>query len=194
MQYTIAAHNHAHTTQTEYREVQYTVPMYRSAVVRHVIAFFARLGTAAGLIAAANWLFDYPFSGWVIWQFGPLVGGVAILISAPVLNYGIVHWYRKTTADWFGMEWLRAQEQIRSETWSGKLVRAALGKSRLLAFTAVSGLLDPVYGFIYQRGRITGTRFTAQDWWWFGLANAIGVLPWIMGTSIVVETAKISIQ
>jgi len=153
-------------------------------------SFIARFGTAAGLIAAVNWVFDYPFTGWAIWQFGALAGGVIILVVAPVVNYAIVLWYRKTTPDWFGMEWLRAQEATNADTWSGRLVRSAFRRSRLLAFVGISAFIDPVYGFIYQRGRTTGTRFTPHDWGWFGLANALGILPWILGASIVVEATK----
>jgi hypothetical protein len=164
------------------------------AVAQRVVAFFAKLGTAAGLITVANWLFDYPFTGWVIWQFGSFSGGVVILVAAPILNYLIVLWYRRTTIDWFGMEWLRAQEVVESNDWSGRFIRAALKKSRLLAFMLIATFIDPVYAFIYQRGRMSGIRFSSHDWWWFALANVLGILPWILGASIVVETAKRSIQ
>lgn len=157
---------------------------------RRLGAFVARLGTAAGFIAAVNWVFDYPVTGWVIWRFGALVGSIIILVVAPILNYLIILWYRKTTPDWFGMEWLREQEALHSDTWSGRVVRALLRKSRLLAFVAIAMLLDPIYAFIYQRGRITGVRFTVQDWWWFVVANILGVLPWVLGASVVVETAR----
>jgi len=161
-----------------------------SHVLQKSGAFVARLGTAAGMIAAANWVFDYPFTGWAVWQFGTLMGGAFILVVAPMLNYAIVHWYRRTTPDWFGMEWLRAQEAVQSPTTSGRFIRTLLRRSRLLAFAATATLLDPTYAFIYQRGRLTGTRFTPADWWWFGLANVIGILPWLISVSAVVETAK----
>lgn len=168
--------------------------MRTSVVAQRFGVFAMRFATAAGLIAAVNWLFDYPFTGWAIWQFGPLVGGAMVIAIAPVANYGIVHWYRRTSADWFGMEWLRAQEAMNSDHWTGRLVRTCLRRSRLLAFAAISALLDPTYAFIYQRGRITGGRFTAHDWWWFGAANVIGILPWIIGASVIVETAKLTIN
>jgi hypothetical protein len=153
-------------------------------------ASVARFGTAAGLIAIANWVFDYPFTGWAIWHFGALLGGAMVLVLAPLLNYGIVHWYRRTTTDWFGLEWLRAQEVLASGGWASRVARSSLRKSRLVAFASLSAFLDPVYGFIYQRGRITGTRFTPRDWWWFGLANVLGILPWIFGASLAVEAVK----
>jgi hypothetical protein len=153
-----------------------------------------RLGTVAGLIAAVNWLFDYPFTGWAVWQFGPLIGGVLVVAIAPVANYGIVHWYRRTSTDWFGMEWLRAQEAMNSDTWTGRFVRVCLRKSRLLAFAAISAFLDPTYAFIYQRGRMTGTRFTKSDWWWFATANVLGILPWVIGVSVVIEATRHAIS
>jgi hypothetical protein len=165
-------------------------PFVTSQVLRRFGAFIMRLGTTAGLIAAVNWLFDYPFSGWAVWHFGPLYGGIIIVTIALVLNYGIVLWYRTTKSDWFGMEWLRAQEALHSPAWSGRIVRLLLRKSRLLAFTAIAVLLDPIYAFIYQRGRITGTQLTVGDWWWFGLANVMGILPWMVGVTAVIETAK----
>lgn len=171
--------------------------MYAHAVT-HALqrsgAFVAKLGTTAGLIAAVNWLFDYFFTGWAIWHFGSLFGSAIIIVLALVFNYLIILWYRRTTSDWFGMEWLRAQEAVHSDTWSGKMIRSLLRKSRLLAFAAISAFLDPIYAFIYQRGRTTGTRFTPGDWWWFGLANVLGILPWVVSISAIVETAKLSIN
>jgi hypothetical protein len=157
-------------------------------------AFFARLGTAAGFIAAMNWIFDYPLTGWAIWRFGSLAGGAVIIVIAVALNYLIVLWYRKTTTDWFGMEWLRAQEAVQSVHWTGKVIRFFLRKSRLLAFAAIAALLDPIYAFIYQRGRVTGTRLTPSDWWWFGLANVLGILPWIVSMSVIIKAAKLTIN
>ncbi len=159
-------------------------------MLARLAAFVARLGTAAGLIAVVNWVFDYPLTGWLIWRLGSLVGGAIIIAIAPIANYFIVLWYRRTTPDWFGMEWLRTQEAIDSGAWSGKVIRSLLRKSRLLAFIAIAVLLDPTYAFIYQRGRMTGVRFTPADWWWFALANVLGILPWVLGASVVVETAK----
>ena len=153
-------------------------------------AFVARFATSAGLIALANWMFDYPFTGWAIWRFGPFYGGAFVIALAPVVNYGIVRWYRATTSDWFGMEWLRAQEAMNSRGLSGRFIRTCLKKSRLLAFASISALLDPTYAFIYQRGRLTGTRFTKSDWWWFASANVIGILPWVIGISVFIETMK----
>ena len=154
--------------------------------------FLVRVGTAAGLIAAVNWIFDYPFTGWAIWHFGPLIGGGILIAVAPVANYGIIRWYRGSSIDWFGMEWLRAQEAVNSNKWSGRFIRTCLKRSRLLAFAAIAAFIDPTYAFIYQRGRITGTRFTNNDWWWFATANIIGVLPWIIGASIAVEAVRLT--
>ena len=161
---------------------------------RRIGAFGVRFGTAAGLITVANWTFDYPFTGWAIWQFGAVIGGLIIIALAPLLNYFLVLWYRRTTTDWFGLEWLRAQEAVQSDTWSGKTIRSLLRKSRLLAFAAIAAFVDPTFAFIYQRGRVTGTRLTPGDWWWFGLANIIGVFPWVIGASIIVTAAKLAIH
>jgi hypothetical protein len=172
----------------------YTASMHYLAAVRRFGTFTARLGTVAGIIAVANWLFDYLVTGWAIWHFGAFVGGAIIITMALALNYCIVFWYRRTTKDWFGMEWLRAQEAVQSVTWSGRIIRSLLRKSRLLAFAAIAALVDPIYAFIYQRGRITGAQFTPGDWWWFGTANVIGILPWILGASVIIEAAKLTVN
>jgi len=182
--------NEIRNTQAVYPGMGYTSPMRLWEGERRLGSFIARFGTAAGLIAVVNWLYDYPFTGWAIWRFGTVAGGAFIIATAPVANYALAHWYRRTTPDWFGMEWLREQEALTSASWSGRIIRPLLRRSRLLAFVAIAALLDPLYAFIYQRGRITGIRFTAHDWWWFGLANIIGVLPWVLGASIIVETAR----
>jgi hypothetical protein len=125
-----------------------------------------------------------------VWQFGSVIGSALVICVALIANYFIILWYRRTTADWFGMEWLRTQEAVNSDHWTGRLVRTCLRKSRLLAFATISTFLDPTYAFIYQRGRLTGTRFTRNDWWWFATANVLGILPWVIGASLIVETAK----
>jgi hypothetical protein len=144
-------------------------------------AFLARAGIAAVVIAVLNWLFNYPFTVFVVSYFD-LIPGVLFWTSAGlILNYACIAWYKRTDKDWFGLEWLRMQGEIESDNIYAKLIRWGIRHSQLLAFGLISLFMDPIYGFMYYRGRKSGKNFDLADWWWFVLANVIGGLPWIMG-------------
>lgn len=152
-------------------------------VLKKFSTYIAQAGMAAIVIAALNWVFNYPFTALIVWQFpnDPVLGTIVWSAAGLILNYGCVVWYKRTETDYFGFEWLRMQETIESKSWKGRAIRFCLKNSRFLAFGVLSLFSDPIYGFIYQRGRQSGPRFTAHDWYWFALANVIGMLPWILG-------------
>ena len=89
--------------------------------------------------------------------------------------------YKRQTRDWFGLEYLRMKQEVQASTRLGQMIRWALRNSKFLAFGLISLFLDPVYGFLYYRGRVSGRRLDLADWYWFTLANIIGMLPWILG-------------
>lgn len=144
-------------------------------------AFLARAGTAAGLIAAVNWVFNYPFTILVVLYLDFFTGIVVWSVAGLAVNLACVMWYKRTTRDWFGLEYLRMKEEVAAETALGQAIRWAIKNSRFLAFGLISLFLDPVYGFLYHRGRVSGRNFNLADWYWFLLANIIGMLPWILG-------------
>lgn len=161
---------------------------------RRLGAFIARAGTAASLIAAVNWIFNYPFTLWIVLHFDPIPGLLIWSAVGIALNYACVAWYKKTALDWFGLEWLRMWESIDSEKLTAKAIKFFLNRSRILTFGLICLFLDPIYGFMYQRGRVSGARFDLHDWKWFILANFLGMLPWILGAHAIVEIAIIGVD
>lgn len=165
-------------------------------VLKRFSTFIAQAGTAAIVIAALNWVFNYPFTALIVWQFpnDPVMGMIVWSAAGLVLNYGCVAWYKRAETDYFGFEWLRMQETVESKSWQGGTIRFFLKNSRFLAFGVLSLFLDPIYGFIYQRGRQSGSRFTALDWYWFTLANVIGMLPWILGAYGIAQVVNWAVE
>ena len=147
------------------------------------------LGTVVVALEALNNWFDYVLSPFLIAFFGPMRGGAVFFVTAFLANYLIVLWYKRTTSDWFGLEWLRLQESASSATHIGKVLRYALRRARPLAYIAVC-IYDPAYGFIYARGRRGGSRFSKTDWLWFVASNLIGILVWIGLVSVGIELIK----
>jgi hypothetical protein len=146
-------------------------------------------GTAVAIVEGSNHLFDYVVAPALIWWLGPMNGGIAFFISALVLNYVVVVWYKKTNTDWFGMEWLRLQEDASKGGLAGKFVKSFLRKTRPLAYIGLC-IYDPIYGFIYLRGRVSGSSFSRKDWFWFMTSNLIGILFWISLVSVGIEAMK----
>lgn len=165
-------------------------------VLKKFSTFIAQAGTAAIVIAALNWVFNYPFTALIVWQFhnDPILGTVIWSASGVALNYGCVAWYKRTEVDYFGFEWLRMQESMESKSWTGATIRFLLKNSRFLAFGMLCFWWDPIYGFIYHRGRESGPRFTANDWYWFTLANIIGMAPWIFTAYAVVIVGNWAVE
>ncbi len=148
---------------------------------KRVGAFLAQAGTAAGLIAIMNWVFNYPFTILVVLYLDFFIGVVVWTVTGLAVNLACVVWYKRTTRDWFGLEYLRMQQEVQADTIWGEAIRWALRNSKFLAFGLISLFLDPIYGFLYHRGRVSGKSFDLADWYWFALANIIGMLPWILG-------------
>lgn len=148
---------------------------------KRVGAFLAQAGTAAGLIAIMNWVFNYPFTILVVLYLDFFIGVVVWTVTGLAVNLACVVWYKRTTRDWFGLEYLRMQQEVQADTIWGEAIRWALRNSKFLAFGLISLFLDPIYGFLYHRGRVSGKSFDFTDWYWFALANIIGMLPWILG-------------
>lgn len=147
-----------------------------------------RLGvssTVVALIEGVNHFFDYILSPALIFWLGPFQGGTTFFVIAFVSNYLLVVWYKRTTADWFGFEWLRLKEK----TGSKKLVELLLKKARPVTYIGLC-VYDPTYGFIYQQGRKSGSHFSPTDWGWFVLSNLIGILVWIVFMSGTIEGIK----
>lgn len=161
-------------------------PVLRWAINAYA-AFVAQAGLAAIFISSVNWVFNYPFTIWAVTYPNPVMATVVWLVAGVVLNYACVVWYKRTTKDWFGFERLRMEEAIHSGGFFARIVRFSLRKSRLVAFVLISILFDPIYGFMYQRGRASGPRFNLGDWWWFCAANILGMLPWLVGAVFAVE-------
>lgn len=152
-----------------------------TVTIKRVGAFVAQAGTAAGFIALVNWVFNYPFTILVVLNLDFVTGVVVWTTTGLVVNLTCVVWYKRTTRDWFGLEYLRMQQEVQASTRLGRIIRWALRNSKFLAFGLISLFLDPVYGFLYHRGRVSGRSFDLADLYWFALANIIGMLPWILG-------------
>lgn len=161
---------------------------------RRLGAYLARAGTAAGVIGILNWIFNYPFLALVVLLFDFQFGSLIWIIAGVALNYACVIWYKRTTQDWFGLEYLRLQEKVESTGYIASVVRWALRRSRWLAFMLISLLVDPIYGFIYQRGRVSGKNLNLPDWLWFIAANFLGMLPWLLGAYGGYELIKMGIE
>lgn len=165
-------------------------------VLKKFSNFIAQAGAAASVIAALNWVFNYPFTALIVWQFhnDPILGTIIWSAAGVALNYACVVWYKRSEVDYFGFEWLRMQESVESKSWMGETIRFLLKNSRFLAFGVLCLFLDPIYGFIYHRGRQSGTRFTVRDWYWFILANIIGMVPWILGAYGLAKIVKWAVE
>ena len=147
-------------------------------------------GAAVTIIEGTNQIFDYIlYPAGILW-LGPVYGGIVMTTLAMVANYVVIIWYNRTKQDWFGLEWLRLQETIESQSFLGKLLRWFIHLGRWPAFLGIS-IYDPAYGFIFLRGRkSTGLNLTTVDWWWFVISNLIGNLVWILIITGAIEGIK----
>ena len=146
-------------------------------------------GTVIAMIEGMNHFFDYILSPVLILLLGKLKGGAIFFVLAFLTNYLVIVWYKRTTTDWFGLEWLRLQEATGSKGLGGRIIKRVLRLARPLAYIGLC-IYDPIYGFIYMRGRQSGSRFNSLDWAWFVLSNLIGILIWIGLVSSGVELIK----
>ena len=116
---------------------------------------FQQLGKKLGAIGigfvtvmVVNNLFDYLLYPLVIGLLGPIKGGASMMVLALGLNYALVLVYNRTKQDWFGFEWLRLQQDVKAETFTGRVLRITLRGGRWPAFVFLSWE-DPFKAFIF---------------------------------------------
>ena len=147
-------------------------------------------GAIVGLIEGQNQFFDYIVYPAVILWLGSIKGGLVMIGVALIINFLVVYWYRNTTQDWFGLEWLKVQETIGATTRFGRFLQRLLRFGKWPAYIAIS-IYDPAYGFIFLRGREgQGPKFKKADWFWFIITTVIANLVWILLVSGVIGAIR----
>jgi len=147
-------------------------------------------GTVVAVLEGHGHFFDYVLYPAAIVWLGPIKGGLVMTALSFSISYLIIIWYNQTDQDWFGVEWLRLQENTEAKSLSGRVFRFFLALGKWPAYVAIT-VYDPAYGFIYLRGRHSnGFNLTRTDWKWFVVGEIIGNLAWILLVSGAVELVK----
>lgn len=147
-------------------------------------------GTVVAILEGHGQYFDLVLYPAAIAWLGPVKGGLIMTALSFMTSYLIIVWYNQTDRDWFGVEWLRLQENTEGKTFSGRALRFFLRMGKWPAYVAIT-IYDPAYGFIYLRGRKSnGLNLTRTDWKWFVVSELIGNLAWILLVTGVIEIIK----
>ncbi|MDD5396526.1 MAG: hypothetical protein PHW24_00510 [Candidatus Moranbacteria bacterium] len=151
---------------------------------------------AIGLVVfnSFDYAFDYVLYPFVIYKYGPLLGGIVMGILATVICLFILWVYDLLEKDWLGIEavkelvenFFKQEEDIAKKSWrrTGKRMMYWLfHKNKIGQFLFLSIHFDPLITSIYMRpGYHLYNGLTRRDWkiflgstivsnvWWTGIA------------------------
>jgi hypothetical protein len=136
------------------------------------------LGVSA--YSAFAWLFDYPLFGSVIWYFGPVRGGIIMLVLTLMVDLGSIRLYDWSKKDWLALEFIRSHRLYSGQNFLRRCVRWILTKTPVpmqvvflsLKFNAfiVTALLRE------QRSSFNG--LSRKDWGIFALSFISAQIYW----------------
>lgn len=179
------------------------------------IARVAKIAGAWGLLWIYMFAFDnilYPF---VIFWWGPLVGGLSMATLASTLCLIQILWYEKTGVDWLGVNVVEDIKKNGSD-WTQKLdtkaqnstvwfvlriilflpsrffkiILWAIKKNDILAFVALNINQDPFVTTVFLRhGRFDGLK--RRDWVIFCLSLVFSNGYWIARNVVLIELVKL---
>lgn len=135
-------------------------------------------------------IYDYVLYPFVILKLGLLYGSIVMTTLSTFVVYGLIWVYNQTRHDWFGLEWLQLESSKESKSLTGRILRIALRRGKMLAFILLS-IEDPLKAFVFIRGRKgSATKFNKLDWEWFFASNLISNFVWIIMVSGALELVK----
>lgn len=139
----------------------------------------ATVATGHSLSLIINNVFDYVIYIPVIAYFGPITGGLIMIMLSIILNLSLIYLYDKTGKDWLGFEMIKESK----ERLSGNLpnwLRKALNAGDIIAFIGLS-IYDPFFATIYLRKTEQKFRgLSKRDWAIFWTATVLSNISWIM--------------
>jgi hypothetical protein len=128
------------------------------------------------------WLFDYPLFGAVVWQFGPIWGGLIMLVLTLLVDIGSIRFYDWSKRDWLAVEFIRSHKGYAGRNPVRRLVKFVLTKTpkvlqvmllslRFNAFIVTTLLRDPASSF---------NGLSRSDWGIFALSFVTAQLYWTL--------------
>jgi hypothetical protein len=157
---------------------------------------------AVGLVVfnSFDYAFDYVLYPYVIYQMGPLRGGVIMAILATVICLLLLWIYDVLERDWLGIEtiketveeFFKEEEDIARRSWRrhGKnIAKWVFHKNKIGQFLFLSIHFDPLITAIYMRpGYHLYNGLTKRDWKIF-IGSTIVSNAWWVGVSFVAVSA-----
>jgi hypothetical protein len=93
------------------------------------IAAIGRYTLGVSVYSTFSWLFDYPLFGSVIWYFGPLKGGIIMLVLSLVVDLCSIRLYDWSKKDWLALEFIRSHRLYSGGNVARRLVHWILTKT-----------------------------------------------------------------
>jgi hypothetical protein len=145
-----------------------------------------------GAYSTFAWLYDYPLYGFVIWQLGPIFGGVAMtLLTIPVDLYSL-RLYDWSQRDWLAIEYLKSHERYQGRNPLRKFCRYVLVETptsvKVIALSVKFNAF--ITTALLRKGAFEFNGLTRRDWGIFWLSFVATQVYWIVVVALGVEGLK----
>lgn len=138
--------------------------------------------------------FDYGVYTPVILLFGPIKGGIIMMLILALVGLLELRIYDRFGRDWLGFEAIKEfrNDETRTVAIKTRLLKWALRKGDVYAFFILSYYFGPFSTTVYLRKGHTG--LTKRDWIIFLLSTIVSNWWWVMSLTIVIETVKFTMR
>lgn len=139
--------------------------------------------------ASFDWVFNYPLYIFMIWFFGPVLGGGIMMLLSFLVCYVWLKWYDHMKRDWLGIEAVKSfkDDSEKKGRWA-RFIGKLLTCSDPVAVAVLSIKTDPFMTVAYMRhGANKYNGMTGRDWMIFVSSWFIGNLYWIVVIELGVD-------
>lgn len=124
--------------------------------------------------------FDYILCGWLILQFGPIKGGIAIVVISITVDLLTLKFYDWSKEDWLGLEMLKSIKEYNGKYLIGRAIGWILTQSVLVQILFLPFIINPFRVVVYMRhGAYTYNGLIKRDWAIFLYSTFIGSIYWV---------------
>lgn len=130
-----------------------------------------------------DYVFDYGIYSVVIWNLGPIKGGVLIIILSLIYNLLALRFYNWSKKDWLGLETLKQIREYNGNFLIWQWLAWIMKKSSFLTLLFMAVKYNAFMVTVYMRNSNEYGELNKRDWGIFLFSLIVGEVYWILVVS-----------
>jgi len=156
---------------------------------KSLIGKIVQWATGFGSYGVFIWLYDYFVFSYVIWRFGPIYGGVFMLVITFFIDLLTLKFYDWSKKDWLAIEYIKDLKS--HEGFIGKIFDWLHSRGLLFVIIFMAIKFNPFIVTAYARkGSYKYDGLSKRDWIIFISSSIIGGVYWIVAITLGVTVLE----